>query len=112
MNVWECDVNGCTAKAMGTGPAYGLRAIGWFFASGIPAVILCPAHHPNPGQIGCRHNPGFACNLCAAHAQAVELQLAIAPVEMADYLSKHGRDATPDIAPAANNNGTKPAREP
>lgn len=51
MNKWECDYDGCTVTATGTGGAIGLLAIGWWFkpigyGSGRPA-LLCPAHRPD-----------------------------------------------------------------
>ena len=51
MNLWACDHPGCTSKAVGVGPALGLRAVGWYVSPpgtlALAPVLLCPAHHPS-----------------------------------------------------------------
>lgn len=45
LNLWECEHPGCDVKAVGTGGAIGLRAIGWWFER--HKRILCPVHRPD-----------------------------------------------------------------
>ena len=78
MNKWVCVEPGCTAVAIGIGPAFGLRAIGWTFQRGGP--ILCPAHrvdgvpfgHPDRTRAaGDCEEPGN-CGACAGERDVAE----------------------------------------
>ena len=89
MNKWECEHPGCKEIAIGTGAAFGLRAIGWFFRPGLGQrfSLLCPAHRPDP--IPCREsgeNAGKPCSLCRADEVAAELQRLIAGDEWPQHL--------------------------
>ena len=46
MNLWECSFRGCSNRAVGTGGAAGLRAIGWWVEEWQEEGpdLLCPAH--------------------------------------------------------------------
>jgi hypothetical protein len=83
MNLWECAHPGCKSKAVGSGGAIGLRAIGWYF---IPAKnmqeaewprLFCPAHRPDPVRI-CKEKDGpMPCPTCKAEEEAHILQAII-----------------------------------
>jgi len=78
MNRWECDHPGCKVEAVGVGPAYGLRAIGWYFEIG--KGLFCPSHRPD--RVPCldnENNAGVQCSLCAADVTMAVLQKRIAP---------------------------------
>lgn len=113
MNTWRCDYDWCTAKALGKGPAFGLRAIGWFYdplAAGGRGVILCPIHHPQ--AIPCKNGNNQLCRECGAHAQAIEEQTKIAPLELAAHLARQKQNGhLPPATDATNDNGTGPAKE-
>lgn len=77
MNLWECGEPGCKSKAVGSGGAIGLRAVGWHFAiNGGP--LRCPAHRPD--QTPCtdaNDNRGKPCSLCPAEMEANRFQTLI-----------------------------------
>lgn len=97
MNVWECEHPGCTSKAVGTGGAIGLHAIGWYFTAGsvhgnYESLLFCPAHRPDP--IPCTEeseNKGNPCSACAADSAVKPIQLAL----------RHGMDHIHAAAAAA-----------
>jgi hypothetical protein len=89
MNKWDCDHDGCTTTAVGTGGAIGLLAIGWYFVAGTwgrSGQLLCPAHRPDP--IPCADDSrdddgnyrtfGKPCSDCKADEIADVIQHAIA----------------------------------
>lgn len=70
-NLWECAAPGCKRTAQGVGPAFGLRAIGWYFVYG--GKPLCPDHRPD--GIDCDQEDGpKPCSQCKAEQEAAELQ--------------------------------------
>lgn len=70
-NLWECSHPGCTRSAKGVGPAFGLRAIGWYFTYGGP--LFCPDHRPD--GIPCDQEDGpRPCSQCKAEQEANEIQ--------------------------------------
>ncbi len=75
MNLWECDVPGCTSTAVGAGGAIGLLAIGW---SVEPGVLLCPKHRPDPIPCTSSIHVGEPCSGCRADVVANTVQHAIA----------------------------------
>jgi len=89
MNKWDCDYEGCTSSAVGTGGAIGLTAIGWYFVPGTgysSGHLLCPAHRPDaiPCTEDSRDDDGNYCTLgkpcptCKADEVADIVQHAIA----------------------------------
>jgi hypothetical protein len=89
MNLWECSHPGCTSKAVGSGSAIGLVAVGWYFVPG--GDLYCPAHRPDP-QV--EENPRYRCDVegpcsvCTAERDADTLQHVIAGhLRMAERLT-------------------------
>lgn len=90
MNKWECQQQGCDVIAIGTGGAWGLRAIGWYFVSGGP--IFCPAHRPDPIDCYFEGKPVIEdghvsqCSSCAADVEAdlfqtiIQMALGVKPI--------------------------------
>lgn len=76
VNRWDCQHPGCGNSAIGSGSAFGLRAIGWYFRSGPNGGLFCPGHRPDPIPCTEAENKGKPCRYCAAEAAARAIQAA------------------------------------